>query len=279
METKINKAKIEVDDVEISSDGDTVEFLSKEKSIIIKCKNEEIEIMNKDGTSNFKDLFINNVKLEDKFSKLALLNDLFKKVKRTELFIVRKKENKQGDLKVTYRMHDSDIDRYGDYDVGIDDGKYYQSFWPYYKDGDYAEGFMINPTINKTYYGSEYITVKEKKASVIKKDYLVNSSDNVLRLATNDRGENKIKPPIPGFKYRLIFSNFENVEQVKFVVDGGTWTSPIFDSNSVSVFETVINEYIEVYINSTTIVKNGRVYLGSTVENEARLVCSLLLLL
>jgi hypothetical protein len=279
METKINKAKIEVDDVEISSDGDTVEFLSKEKSIIIKCKNEEIEIMNKDGTSNFKDLFINNVKLEDKFSKLALLNDLFKKVKRTELFIVRKAENRQGDLKVTYRMHDSDIDRYGDYDVGIDDGKYYQGFWPYYKEGDYAEGFLINPTINKTSYGSEYIVVKDKKASVIQKDYLVSNSLNKLRLATNDRGENKIKPPIPGFKYKLIFSNFESVEQAQFVVDGGTWKSPIFDGKSTCVFETVINEYIEVYINSTTIVKNGRVYLGSSVENEARMVCSLLLLL
>ena len=104
METEIGKEIIDIDDVSITNDGSKIEVKSTEKSIIIKCRNEEIEIMNKEGYSNFGDLFINGEKIEDKFSKLVKLNDLMTKLKSTEIFYVDEIPKTNGNLKVDYRF-------------------------------------------------------------------------------------------------------------------------------------------------------------------------------
>lgn len=268
METEIGKEIIDIDDVSITNDGSKIEVKSTEKSIIIKCRNEEIEIMNKEGYSNFGDLFINGEKIEDKFSKLVKLNDLMSKLKATEIFYVDEIPKTNGDLKVDYLFEDQ-------IEYDDDDGNAIYTHKVYTKGTTYFSNENGNAygNIHTTSYGSEYIYVNGREAEVVSTSYVRNDKNNKLRLATNDQGKKRFEPPLPGCKYKLVFSNFQNIEGAKFVVDGGVYTSEIFNSSHEEIVE--INSYIEIYINSTTRLREGNQ--ASLLEAEGGLMCTMAL--
>ena len=279
METEIGKEIIDIDDVSITNDGSKIEVKSTEKSIIIKCRNEEIEIMNKEGYSNFGDLFINGEKIEDKFSKLVKLNDLMSKLKVSELFYVDEIPKTNGNLKVDY-YYETEYD--GTEYFSNENGKTYKIYTTDYG----SESLIVNGTkyisnengraydyISRTIYGSEYVYVDGEWAEVLNTSYVRNDKNNKLRLATNDQGKKRFEPPLPGFKYKLVFSNFQNIEGARFVVDGGAYTSEIFNSNHEEIVE--INSYIEIYINSMTRFRKGNQ--ASLLETEGGLICTMAL--
>lgn len=303
METKIGKEIIDIDDVSITNDGSKIEVKSTEKSVIIKCRNEEIEIMNKEGYSNFGDLFINDVKIEDKFSKLVKLNELLSKLKTTEAFYVDEIPKTNGTLAVNYtwpsyeyenEIENEEIIESSDGTITITNSDY--TWQPSYNDKYIVSGGLpfhdddddddIDGTayfsnenenawnnIHRTSYGSEYIYVDGAEAYVVSTYYVQNNKNNKLRLAKNSQKKTKMEPPLPGYKYRLIFSNFRNIEGAQFVVDGGVYTSEIFNGYYEAVVE--INSYIEVYINSRTYLREGNQ--ASLFETDGNLVCSMAL--
>lgn len=277
METKIGKEIIDIDDVSITNDGSKIEVKSTEKSVIIKCRNEEIEIMNKEGYSNFGDLFINDVKIEDKFSKLVKLNELLSKLKTTEAFYVNEIPKTNGTLAVNYTLPSYKYEETENSDGTV---TVILSGYPFYRDDDIdGTAYFSNENenawnnIHRTSYGSEYIYVDGAEAYVVSTYYVQNNKNNKLRLAKNSQKKTKMEPPLPGYKYRLIFSNFRNIEGAQFVVDGGVYTSEIFNGYYEAVVE--INSYIEVYINSRTYLREGNQ--ASLFETDGNLVCSMAL--
>lgn len=279
METEIGKEIIDIDDVSITNDGSKIEVKSSEKSIIIKCRNEEIEIMNKEGYSNFGDLFINGVKIEDKFSKLVKLNDLMQKLKSTEIFYVNEIPKTNGDLKVDYCFPNYKTE----YDSEEnDDGTVSSISFPFYYVGKIDgttyfsnENGNAYDNIHTTSYGSEYIYVNGEYAYVVNTSYVRNNKNNKLRLAKNSIGNTRFEPPLPGYKYKLVFSNFENTEGVRFIVDGGVYTSEIFNGSYETIVE--INNYIEIYINSRTYLREGNQ--ASLYETEGIVMCTMALVI
>lgn len=289
METEIGKETINIDDdISITNDGARIKIESTEKSIIINCRNENIEIMNKEGYSNFGDLYINGKKIEDKLKKLRVLNELMSKLKTTEIFHVEKIDKIYGDLQVTCRMHDDDIDYP---DSSYDKGFYHKDYWPFYDDDDFMEvkttlvsddkGNYIKDdkgnyiSILKTEWGSEYIEFNDKKAQVYNKEY-IQKKDKGLRKAVKSDGNSKFYAPMGKGFYKLVFSNFDNVTSANFVVDGGEYTSEVF-SNTYIVEKIFITNYIEININSVTKLIEGNQ--GSTVEDEGTLACTMSLVI
>lgn len=287
METEIGKETINIDDdISITNDGARIKIESTEKSIIINCRNENIEIMNKEGYSNFGDLYINEEKIEDKFKKLIVLNNLMSKLKTTEIFHVEKIDKIYGNLKVTCRMHDDDIDS-----DGYDKGLYYKDYWPFYYGDDFEEFEIILVSDNKgnyikdnegnyinilkTTYDSEYIVLNDKKASFQNPKKYIQKEDIGLRKAVKSDGDSKFYAPMGEGFYKLVFSNFNNVTSANFVVDGGA-PSKVF-SNNYTVEKIYITDYIEININSATILKEGDQ--GSTVEDEGSLACTMSLVI
>jgi len=276
MSIEIKKTKIDIDNnMDIKNDGSSIDFHqpfnnSNKKPVYIKCGNEEIKIIDGEGKTDFKNLFINGENVVEKFKYLENFNKLIGSLKFTELFKVDETSKVNGIIRAKYMAYDRNNNGY---------------YVPYWVDEDYNRkthstgpvitGWVDDATIYETnYYGSEYVYFNGGYGEVIEKYYTQNLAGDKLRPATT-ASSNKIimEPPFPGYKYKIIFSNFINVAYYRFEIDNGVYTSPI--KSAPDVVEIEINTGLRIWINSLTVTRPGN--LGSVNESQGQMNVSMLL--
>lgn len=283
MSIEIKKTKIDIgNNMNIKNDGNSIDFHqpfnndSNKKPVYIKCGNEEIKIIDGEGKTDFKNLFIDGENVAEKFKYLENFNKLMRSLKFTEVFKVDETSKVDGIIHARYRAYDRNRNgHYVPYWVDEDENSGTHSTDNADPTGNRTKtGWVHNATIHETsYYGSEYVYFNGGYGEVIDRYYTQNLVGDKLRPATI-AGSNKIimEPPFPGYKYKIIFSNFINVAAYRFEIDNGVYNST---RNTPGSIEMEINTGLKIWINSLTVTRPGN--LGSVNESQAQMNVSILL--